>query len=207
MKPQVLARLRHGNLLTKAAYPTFVETFNWLASAFANLQGDYDRDPKTGHIHLDRTDGDHPVIRLVNAGGGGRDDRMGPPVGDGPFAIRYVKRDDESEEESEPVYDVYLVNNYFQVEQRVEKIDDVMLTSDCAGQFCWLCRDYSDTSSDPTVKFGDLEDYNDDVDDPSKSVTMLYKFTTDMNAIVEIDFRLMPHLQQWSDRLTAPEES
>lgn len=64
IKPQILAKLRHGKLICQAIYPTFVETWNWLVRFTSTIKGDADVNPKTGVIVVDRTDPDHPIIRL-----------------------------------------------------------------------------------------------------------------------------------------------
>jgi len=73
-KPATLQLLNHGKLICKAVFPFFVETFNWVVTAFDNLRGDFDVNPKNGAITIDRTNHDHPVIRLrtdnLNLGGG-----------------------------------------------------------------------------------------------------------------------------------------
>lgn len=63
-KPIQLQWLRHGKILCKAVYPFFVETWNWLVNSWNNLIGDFDSDPKNGAIWVDKSDPDHPVIRL-----------------------------------------------------------------------------------------------------------------------------------------------
>ncbi len=77
-RPQILQTLRHGRLLCGAAFRHFVETWNWLVSAFDGLKGDFDMDPRSGHVTIDRTVPDAPVVRLCNlddlkriVGGGG----------------------------------------------------------------------------------------------------------------------------------------
>lgn len=75
-RPPRVERLRHGRLLSGKPFAFFVETWNWLSRAFDNLKGDADINGQNGHVHVDWTDSDSPVIRLVNlqnllAGGGG----------------------------------------------------------------------------------------------------------------------------------------
>lgn len=74
MKPKTLSELKHGNLLTKGNYPTFVETFNYAVKRLDNLLGDKDVNPQTGTIRVDNTDPEHPVIRCdkpILSGNGG----------------------------------------------------------------------------------------------------------------------------------------
>lgn len=66
MKPQQLAQLKHDRILTKANFPTFVETFNYTVNRSENLKGDADIRPQDGFIKVDNTDPEHPVIRLTN---------------------------------------------------------------------------------------------------------------------------------------------
>lgn len=78
-KPQILQKLRHGKLLCGAVFSKFVETWNYLIDRVENLKGDADTNPQYGHIKIDNTDPEHPVVRLVNfedfgkgeSGGGG----------------------------------------------------------------------------------------------------------------------------------------
>lgn len=75
MRPAVLQYLKHGKALCGKVFAGFVETYNHLVSFSANLKGDADLPGAKEGIHVDRTDPDHPVIRLVkqnaNAGGDG----------------------------------------------------------------------------------------------------------------------------------------
>lgn len=73
-KPQTVQKLRHDKLLTKANFPSFVDTFNYFGDFIENLKGDADVRPDTGCITVDRSKPDHPVIRLkgsLPSGGGG----------------------------------------------------------------------------------------------------------------------------------------
>lgn len=49
-KPQILTQLKHDKLITKANFPTFVETFNYAVNRLENIKGDYDINPKNGAI-------------------------------------------------------------------------------------------------------------------------------------------------------------
>ena len=63
-RPQILQKPVHGKLFCGAVFRTFVETFNWVVDATANLKGDWDVNQKVGYIQIDRTDQDHPVLRF-----------------------------------------------------------------------------------------------------------------------------------------------
>jgi hypothetical protein len=67
--------LKPGKALCSAAFPNLCATWNWMASALSNLKGDHDFNQNDGHISVDWTAPDHPVIRCVNckakSGGGG----------------------------------------------------------------------------------------------------------------------------------------
>ena len=79
IKPQILAKLKHGKLICQAIYPTFVETWNWLVRFTSTIKGDFETNPQKGVIVVDRTDPDHPIIRL-------RQDRLpASKVWTGPF--------------------------------------------------------------------------------------------------------------------------
>ena len=95
IKPQILAKLRHGKLICQAIYPTFVETWNWLVRFTSTMKGDADVNPQAGYITIDRTDPDHPIIRF-------RADRL-PQAGvvevsaDGPFSPIYDTEGEDPE--------------------------------------------------------------------------------------------------------------
>ena len=63
-RPSIVQYLRHGKILAGKVFGSFVETWNWMVAGWANLKGDYDVDPENGLIYIDRTDEEHPVIRL-----------------------------------------------------------------------------------------------------------------------------------------------
>lgn len=61
-RPQTLQFLKHGKILCRAVFGRFVETWNWLVSAFDNLHGDGDKGP--GYIVVDKTVSGNPCIRF-----------------------------------------------------------------------------------------------------------------------------------------------
>ena len=63
-RPPTIAKLKHGKILSGSVFRFFVETWNWLVGYVDNMKGDADVNPQNGHIVVDRTDPDHPVIRL-----------------------------------------------------------------------------------------------------------------------------------------------
>lgn len=63
MRPNFLSWLKHGMMLTKKNFPTFVDTFNYMLGRIDNIKGDKDINPQSGVISVDNTDPDHPVIR------------------------------------------------------------------------------------------------------------------------------------------------
>ena len=63
MRPQTLQKLKHGDAITGANFPTFVETYNYTVERCDNLKGDKDVNPQSGIIRVDNTDPEHPVIR------------------------------------------------------------------------------------------------------------------------------------------------
>lgn len=67
MKPKTLSELKHGKLLTKKDFPTFVETFNYAVKRVDNIVGDKDINPQDGIIRVDNTDPEHPVVRCDKA--------------------------------------------------------------------------------------------------------------------------------------------
>ena len=79
-RPATIQKLRHGRLLCGTVFRFFVETWNWLTAYVDNRKGDLDVDPMNGVITVDRTQPEHPVIRL-------RKDRLPSALGGyiGPF--------------------------------------------------------------------------------------------------------------------------
>lgn len=65
-KPTPLQQLTHGKWLTEKNFPTFVDTFNYVTQRCDNIKGDYDTNPSIGHVKVDNSDPDHPIIRLQN---------------------------------------------------------------------------------------------------------------------------------------------
>ena len=108
-RPPIIAKLRHGKILTFRVFRFFVETWNWMTAYVDNLRGDADVNPNTGYIEVDRTDPDAPVIRLradkLPAGGGGAAVAVSA---DGPFSPIY-----EEDGEGEPTETVTGFQNCF----------------------------------------------------------------------------------------------
>ena len=61
-RPQTLQFLKHGKILCRAVFGRFVETWNWLVSAFDSLHGDGDKGP--GYIVVDKSVAGSPCIRF-----------------------------------------------------------------------------------------------------------------------------------------------
>lgn len=73
-RPDFLQYLTKGKILSSKIFPKFVDTWNWLVSAFDSFVGDANLNPVEGFILVDRTDPSHPILRLTNTdklGGGG----------------------------------------------------------------------------------------------------------------------------------------
>lgn len=106
-RPPRVERLRHGRLLSGKPFAFFVETWNWLSRAFDNLKGDADTNGQNGHIHVDWTDSDSPVIRLVNlqnllAGGGGGGGESITASGTIAISVDYVTSSGDSDFAAHP---------------------------------------------------------------------------------------------------------
>ena len=73
--------LKPGKALCSAAFPNLCATWNWMADALSNLKGDHDLTQNDGHISVDWTAPNHPVIRCVNckAKSGGGESYTPPP--------------------------------------------------------------------------------------------------------------------------------
>ena len=64
-KPAAMQKLDKGKLLTGKNFPQFVDTWNYTTQRIENLKGDRDANPQNGHINVDNTDPEHPIIRYV----------------------------------------------------------------------------------------------------------------------------------------------
>lgn len=64
----ILNKVRAGKSI--GAQALFTKTINNLIDFVANLKGDYDDNPSTGHISLDRSVEDFPVLRFRGETGG-----------------------------------------------------------------------------------------------------------------------------------------
>jgi len=64
-RPQILQELEHGKLITKSNFPQFVDTWNYMTHRIEGLKGDGDTRPNEGHIKVDNTDPEHPIIRFT----------------------------------------------------------------------------------------------------------------------------------------------
>lgn len=72
-RPDFLQYLTKGKILSSKIFPKFVDTWNWLVSAFDSFVGDANLNPVEGFITVDRTDPSRPILRLTNTdklGGG-----------------------------------------------------------------------------------------------------------------------------------------
>lgn len=89
-RPPRVERLRHGRLLSGSVFRFFVETWNWIVGYVDNMRGDADVNPQNGHITIDRSDPDNPVIRFradkLQPGGAGGSVSV---AADGPFSPVY----------------------------------------------------------------------------------------------------------------------
>lgn len=63
MKPQKLQHLRHDRILSRGAFPGFVDTWNWICGVICSWVGDRENGGD-GFIFVDRANEDVPVIRL-----------------------------------------------------------------------------------------------------------------------------------------------
>lgn len=63
-KPAYIQRLEKGKLLNGSNFPEFVNTWNFTVEKLENLKGDRDVDPQGGHISVDSSNPEHPVIRF-----------------------------------------------------------------------------------------------------------------------------------------------
>ena len=63
MKPPICQLLTKGKILCGKVFPNFADTWNYLVHRSENIKGDKDLDPQSGHIKVDNTDPEHPIIR------------------------------------------------------------------------------------------------------------------------------------------------
>lgn len=180
IKPQTLAELKHGKFICRAVYPTFVATWNWIVRFTSTIKGDFDVNPKTGVVTVDRTDPDHPVIRL-------RQDKLlkGNKVYKGPF--------------NPVVDDDGIVTGfeycYFQVGGKTLHLDDIESFS---GVDCIVCLKVPTTTdgelADATVvtysTYADLAAAQNDI-----SFEVVPLFVIDSNRHIVVDLRSIPTFQ------------
>ena len=181
IKPQILAKLKHGKLICRAIYPTFVETWNWLVRFTSTMKGDADVNPQAGFITIDRTDPDHPVIRF-------RANRL-PQAGvvevsaDGPFSPIY---DTEGED---PEVVTGFANCYWQKGGKTYLLGDQTLGAS-NGFVCLKAGTTTTTAGTATLAYyGGLGALQAAQADPEFFIVPLY-YLVDMK--ITIDLRRMP---------------
>lgn len=78
-RPQIIQQLRHDKFLCKAVFPAFVDSWNYVANRVENLKGDGDVIAQygQGHITVDNSDPEHPVIRFNGELSGGASNHTG----------------------------------------------------------------------------------------------------------------------------------
>lgn len=184
-RPPTIQKLRHGRLLSGNVFRFFVETWNWLTAYVDNMKGDLDVDPMNGVITVDRTQPEHPVIRL-------RKDRLPSALGGyiGPFN---PKEDDKK-----------IVSGfehcYYQVGGLTFHIADVDFSgADCIVALKIPVTTDTSPSEAQVVSFSGLEDdeaYN-DLFAAQTAVGFEYVplFILDENRRVAVDLRAIPTFQ------------
>ena len=62
----ITQKLQKEKLLCGKNFGNFVNAWNLVQDRVSNIKGDADTNPQQGHIQVDNSDVNHPVIRLVN---------------------------------------------------------------------------------------------------------------------------------------------
>ena len=181
IKPQILAKLKHGKLICQAIYPTFVETWNWLVRFTSTIKGDFETNPQKGVIVVDRTDPDHPIIRL-------RQDRLpASKVWTGPF-------NPVTDEDGRVSGFEYC---YFQVGGKTFHIDDVELNEwNCIAALKIPATTDGSAEDAEVLAYGGDESFSDlvrDQNNPAYEIIPL--FVIDDEGKIQVDLRAIPTFQ------------
>ena len=178
IRPQRLETLRHGRLLTGRVFRFFVETWNWLISYVDNLAGDFDVNPQTGHITVDRSKGDRPVIRL-------RPDVLRREVfNDGPFAPVFSE---------DGVKVSALVDRFYQVGGVTHEIEGPWdVPTDTSGIICVRVGATTANRDADMVIYPDMSALNAAQENLEYVIVPLYILE---GGAISVDLRKIPHIQ------------
>lgn len=178
IRPQRLETLRHGRLLTGRVFRFFVETWNWLITYVDNLAGDFDVNPQTGVITVDRTKGDRPVIRVR------RDIFRREMYTDGPFAPVYGE---------DGVRVSALKDRYYQVGGFTHEMDGAWDVPDAtSGIVCVRVGATTVNADAEMVVYSDLSTLNGDQENVEYVIVPLYVME---DSCISVDLRKIPHIQ------------
>lgn len=185
-RPPVLQKLKHGKLLTGGAFRFFVETWNWLVGYTDNLKGDADLNAANGHAIVDRSDPDHPVIRIINLPrGGGGGNVTGEGVTNGCFALVVAKDEDDL-----PV-SCSFINRYYNCDNLTLETTDLTLTNGNVFVALKVTTDLSHSSPTATiVTYASLAAIQADQRALAYVVIPLYHLDSDFSILC--DFRVAP---------------
>lgn len=179
-KPGILERLAKGWLLSGKNFPGFADTFNYAIDRIENLKGDFDTNPKDGHITVDNADPEHPVIRLAKI----------PEGGSGTGSVMPGCFDLDSNYE--------FINCYYRVEQFVFEI---LAPGGIASSGLYYLNINTDSPSSAYVaSTNSVTDFNIIASSLSVCVIPLYyAFTKSDGSISEVvDLRNIPSAPTWS---------
>lgn len=178
IKPQTLAELKHGKFICRAVYPTFVATWNWIVRFTSTIKGDFETNPQKGVIVVDRTDPDHPIIRL-------RQDRLpASKVWTGPF-------NPVTDEDGRVSGFEYC---FFQVGGKTFHIDDVELgVRDCVVALRIPATAGGDMSAAEVVTYSDADNLASAQNNPEYEIIPL--FIIDDEGKIQVDLRAIPTFQ------------
>ena len=184
--------LKKGKARCGKVFPGFAEQFNGLVDFCRNIKGDADI-RGDGHIKVDRTRPDHPVIRLVNMNGFGRGGggSVVPIAGSDNdcFSIRYVEASDSTPESPHYTPDS-IVNCYY---SRGAICRDLGNQSwDSAWDNAAIALRINPTGSDEIVYYATVAAMLSDTMGLGYTIRPLYNM---QNGEVAVDFRKMPSAQ------------
>jgi len=182
--PNPFQKLKHGVLLCKKNFNTFVETFNFLVDFAQNVRGDGDAN-NNGIIVFDRAVPDRPVIRakvnydyLFNI-----------------FKDRGLFKIKGREEGSGGSSTVYFENGYYRIGGKTFQVDN-LTKSVPASSIVAVKVDL--TGSQPTATletFANMDALKDAEADTDYYLMPLYEFDSDLNVVC--DFRIGPDAAAW----------
>lgn len=170
---------------------SFARTWNWLVGYTDNLKGDADLNAANGHAIVDRSDPDHPVIRIINLPrGGGGGNVTGEAVTNGCFAL-VVETEEPEQAGDDPVTTAHFANRFFNYSNITLECADLTLSA--GGVFVALKITTTANYSTPTAS---IETYSTlaalQADQRALGYVVIPLYQLDSDFSILCDFRVAP---------------